>query len=101
MTRLRILTYCSVVIAALILFFDRGAQTTMPHGRGLQMNREWLKNSGPVLTPSADVRLPDQTFLTYPEWFLVFGPGEQADFFQQHTSTKFPFMAHVDQIWES
>ncbi|ETZ20959.1 hypothetical protein [Pedobacter sp. V48] len=43
--------------------------------------------------------LPDQTFLTYPEWFLVFSPAEQADYFKIRTSTTFPYMKHVDQMW--
>jgi hypothetical protein len=100
MTRLRALTYVSVVISALILFFDRGARTTVPD-KGATVDHSWLVNQGNPLTPAADIRPPDQTFLTYPEWFLVFGPGEQADFFQNHTATKFPFMSHVYQIWES
>jgi len=101
MTRLRILTYLSVVVAAFILFFDRGTPTTIVPGKGAALDKDWLVNNGTPLTPAEHIRPPDQTFLTYPEWFLVFGPGEQADFFQSHTATKFPFMNHVYQIWES
>ena len=35
-------------------------------------------------TPVEDRRPPDQTFLTYPEWFLVFSPAEYA----AHTRAK-------------
>src|SRR5882672_7556093 len=101
MTRLRILAYCSAVIAVLMLLFHRGAPTTIAHGKGLVIDKQWLVNSGSRVTPAEHVRPPDQTFLTYPEWFLVFGPAEQADFFQTQTSTKFPFMTHVYQTWES
>lgn len=100
MARLRILALSSVVLAALIFFFDREPPTTIAQGKGLLIDRAWLTNCIPVVTPPALVRLPDQTFLTYPEWFLVFGPAEQAGFFQTHTSSKFPFMVHVYQIWE-
>lgn len=98
--RLKILTYCSVVLAALIFIYDYSTPTTIRGGKGLLVNREWLRNSPSGGTPAEHVRPPDQTFLTYPEWFLVFGPNEQADFFQTHTSTKFPFMTHVRQLWE-
>lgn len=101
MTRLKILTYCSVIIAALIFVYGQQAPSTVPYGKGLVIKKEWLINHPSSFTPREHVRPPDQTFLTYPEWFLVFGPAEQADFFQHDTSTKFPFMTHVRQIWES
>ncbi|PWU19961.1 MAG: hypothetical protein C5B50_05110 [Verrucomicrobia bacterium] len=100
MTRLKILSYCSAIIATLIFFFGHQTRTTVPYGKGLVIKKEWLVNQPSSLTPREDVRPPDQTFLTYPEWFLVFGPAEQAAFFQHDTSTKFPFMTHVRQIWE-
>ncbi len=101
MSRLRILAYCSLFVAALVFLFESRPPTTIAHGKGLLVDKKWLVNHGTPATPSEHVRLPDQTFLTYPEWFLVFGPAEQADFLQSHTSTKFPFMSHVYQTWES
>ena len=101
MRRLQICVLVFVVLAALTWFFAPRAPTTIPRGKGLVLKREWLVNHDPRLTPVEHQRPPDQTFLTYPEWFLVFGPAEQADFFQGHTATKFPFMSHVRQIWES
>src|SRR5262249_7069002 len=52
-------------------------------------------------TPVEHRRPADQTFLTFPEWFLVFGPSEYANFLQHDTATKFPYMVHVAQIWGS
>jgi len=101
MKRLQILSYCSAVIAALMFFRGQQAPTTIPYGKGLVIKKEWLVNHSSSFTPPEHIRPPDQTFLTYPEWFLVFGPAEQADFFQNETATKFPFMTHVRQIWES
>ena len=86
-------------MAALIFLFYRETPATIPAGDGLLVDKAWLTNRTPALTPHDQVRPPDQTFLTFPEWFLVFGPAEQANFFQTHTSTKFPFMVHVYQIW--
>ncbi len=100
MKRLYILAWCSVLLAGVVFLWNGGTRTTMRPGRGLLLNKEWLANPGVRLTPREHVRPPDQTFLTFPEWFLVFAPGEQADFFEQNTSSKFPFMTHVRQIWE-
>lgn len=100
MGRLRILALSSAILAALLFFFDHQPPSTIAAGKGLLIDKAWLQNHTPVETPAEDVRPPDQTFLTYPEWFLVFGPAEQANYFQTHTATKFPFMVHVYQIWE-
>jgi hypothetical protein len=54
-----------------------------------------------TLTPAADVRPPDQTFLTYPEWYLVFSPAEYADYVSAKPPGNFPFMGHVGQFWAS
>ncbi len=99
MNRLRILTCCSVVLAALTFFCGCRTPATVAAGKGLLMPKAWLTNSAAPITPAEFHRPPDQTFLTYPEWFLVFGPAEQADFFQEHTATKFPYAMHVRQIW--
>jgi hypothetical protein len=54
-----------------------------------------------VAAPAEHRRGAEQTFLTYPEWFLVFSPAEYAAYVRQHAPTRFPFLGHVDQFWES
>lgn len=51
-------------------------------------------------TPVEHRRPADNTFLTYPEWFLVFSPDEYADFVEDHPPSGFPFLGHVHQLWE-
>ena len=46
-------------------------------------------------------RWADQTFLTYPEWFLVFAPQNQADFLNDNTNTNYPYLADTAGIWQS
>ena len=53
-----------------------------------------------AVTPAKDVRPADQTFLTYPEWFLVFSPAEYADFVRDHAPNDFPFIGHIRQFWQ-
>ena len=101
MKRLYILTLCSIVLAACIFFFKKRNPTTIAAGEGLVIKKEWLTQYKNPLTPKNDCRLADQTFLTFPEWYLVFSPEEQANYFKQHTASTFPFMSHTAQIWES
>lgn len=46
-------------------------------------------------------RSVEQTFLTYPEWFLVHSPAEYARYTQAHPAHGFPFLGHIRQIWSS
>lgn len=90
----------SVILAAAIFFFRKRDPSSILKGDGLVVKKEWLVQKKSPVTPAKDVRSTDQTFLTFPEWYLVFSPEEQADYFQQHTSTTFPFMSHTAQIWQ-
>ena len=100
MKRLRILTLISV-IASIMIFIKSKKQTTILEGDGLVIKKEWLVTNPTPLTPKEDVRAADQTFLTFPEWYLVFSPEEQAEYYKHTTSSSFPFMSHVKQLWES
>jgi hypothetical protein len=101
MKRLYILTLCSIGLAVCIFFFKKRNPTTIATDEGIVIPKEWLITNENPHTPKADVRPADQTFLTYPEWFLVFSPEEQANYFKHHTATTFPFMSHTAQIWQS
>jgi hypothetical protein len=101
MKRLRILTLCSVLLAVLIFCFKKRKPTTIAAGEGLVIEKSWLYVNPHPITPAKDVRPADQTFLTFPEWYLVFSPEEQAEYFKYHTASSFPYMSHVAQFWES
>lgn len=83
------------------IFFFKRQPSTIAAGKGLVIPKEWLVANKNPITPAKDVRPADQTFLTFPEWFLVFSPEEQANYFKQHTATTFPYMRHTSQIWKS
>lgn len=53
-----------------------------------------------IATPVEHRRGPEQTFLTYPEWFLVFSPAEYAAFVRDHDPSDFPFLGHIGQFWQ-
>lgn len=57
--------------------------------------------AGPA-TPEADRRGEDQTFLTYPEWFLVYSPDEYADYLaEDRPPSEFPYFGHLVQFWQA
>ena len=60
-----------------------------------------LQLQGAPVIPKEHIRTEDQTFLTYPEWFLVFSPAEYATHLQSGRPSDFPFMGHVGQFWQS
>lgn len=65
-----------------------------------------LASSSPVVpsltTPASERRGADHTYLTFPEWFLVFSPDEYADMLQAGRSpSRFPFFAHIGQFWQA
>jgi FAD/FMN-containing dehydrogenase len=42
----------------------------------------------------------EQTFLTLPEWYLVFNPNEYADFLERgNNPSDFPFYKSIDEYW--
>lgn len=52
------------------------------------------------VTPPEHRRGAEQTFLTYPEWFLVFSPAEYAGFVRSHDPSDFPFLGHIGEFWQ-
>src|SRR5262249_59745368 len=46
-------------------------------------------------TPMEHRRGGDQTFLTFPEWFLVYSPAEYAAYVTDRAPSRFPFIGHV------
>src|SRR4051812_39894339 len=54
-----------------------------------------------VAAPAEHRRGPEQTYLTYPEWFLVHSPAEYAAYVRDHSPTRFPFVGHIRQFWGS
>lgn len=98
MIRLILLTIISIAISTSI--FTSGRKFTIEES-GSPLPKEWLEINKNPLTPKEHLRPADQTFLTYPEWFLVHSPKEEADYLEQHTSTTFPFIGHLEQLWRS
>ena len=61
----------------------------------------WPADVEQPAAPESPLRPADQTFLTYPEWYLVFSPDEYADFLEDRPPSEFPYGGHLDQLWGS
>ena len=46
------------------------------------------------------LRPEDQSFLTFPEWYIVFSADEYAVHLQNQYPSSFPFFASVRQYWQ-
>ncbi|WKZ37014.1 MAG: hypothetical protein QY332_03630 [Anaerolineales bacterium] len=46
-------------------------------------------------------RPEDQTYLTLPEWYIVYSADEYGAFLQENSSTHFPYFRAVAQYWQS
>ena len=54
-----------------------------------------------ALTPREQRRGEEQTFLTFPEWYLVYSPAELAQFLSlQRAPSEFPWGGHIAQFWQ-
>ena len=53
------------------------------------------------VAPPEHCRGEEQTFLTYPEWFLVHSPAEYAAYVKDRAPSDFPYFGHIGQLWRS
>lgn len=90
--------FCGIV---LLFFVKTKIRTSNKTITAVQLDPTWFPKNPTPLSPLEYQRPGDQTFLTYPEWFLVFSPAEQAVYLQTKTTTNFPYEQHVEQFWDS
>jgi hypothetical protein len=57
--------------------------------------------AGEPVTPPEHRRSAEQTYLTFPEWYLVHSPAEYAAYLEQRRPPSgFPLFAHIGQFWQ-
>ncbi|KUM03456.1 hypothetical protein KIF53_13670 [Chromobacterium subtsugae] len=60
-----------------------------------------LPTAGSAAAPAEYRRPPEQTYLTFPEWYLVHSPAEYAGYLQSGAPPSgFPLFAHIGQFWQ-
>ena len=101
MVRLYLLTLFTTVVAVFLFVHRMTDYGCLPIESTNPIPQEWFSINEHPLTQLQDRRPSDQTYLTFPEWFLVFSPEEQALYMNKRTSTTFPYMVHISQFWKS
>ena len=67
-----------------------GTNTSAPAARG---------GSAPTAGLEGYARLEDQTYLTYPEWYIVYSADEYGAFITKNKPSAFPYFQAVGQYW--
>jgi hypothetical protein len=73
----------------------------------LQKVPETVSTSDDAATRDAIQKIPDyyrpesKTYLTLPEWYIVYSTDEYAAFVADHSSSDFPYFNAVGQYWQS
>ncbi len=52
-----------------------------------------------ILTPVEYKRPPDQTYLTFPEWYIVYSSEEYANTLKHYKPSEFPYLGASKQFW--
>ena len=79
-------------VRALILLACAGLALAFFHGSAA---------AAEAATPPVHQRTPDQTFLTFPEWYLVHSPAEYAAYLGSgRPPSDFPLFSHIGQFWQ-
>src|SRR5436190_1918100 len=85
----------SLACAIVALYLDARA-----HAGALGVMPRAAMSTGASQTPEALRRAPAQTYLTYPEWFLVYSPREYAELLVNRPPSTFPYLGHIAQLWQ-
>jgi hypothetical protein len=95
MPKLRPISVAAACLAALTLMVKSRATIA-----GSSSASEAPTTQASSRTPEEFRRQPDNTFLTFPEWYLVYSPREYAKFIDSHPPSRFPYWGHLGQFWQ-
>ena len=99
----RILKHLLVVLLASVCLFVIAAVVFAAHCRAVKTQfRPHVtpaRQDPATATLSGYARPEDDTFLTYPEWYIVWSYQEKADFQQSHLPAAFPYYGAIGQYW--
>jgi hypothetical protein len=93
--KLRVLSIVSVCVAAAALALD----SALPSAQTAERAADHVAPAT-IVAPADKRRAEEQTFLTFPEWYLVYSPQEYADYVQDGPPSRFPFLGHLGQFWQ-
>jgi hypothetical protein len=89
---------CAVFIPVLVALGRAGYECRVwSSGPAAQQSAQ-----NPILTGISNYTRPeDQTYLTLPEWYIVYSSDEYAAFIDQNPPSRFPYFGAIGQFWQS
>lgn len=89
------LSYLTVGLVTLVLTSLSVPSSPAVKEVGIEKKKEAVKQDLAKLHG----RTGDNTYLTFPEWYLVFSPEEYATFVEDRDPSDFPYWGHLGQYW--
>ena len=92
---------CAVMLAG-VLAVGAAEAANAPATKSFAASATPTAGAEGLRVPEEHRRTPDQTYLTFPEWFLVFSPDENAELLEANRPPSlFPYFGHVRQFWSA
>ena len=92
--RLVVFLFLGALILPSVVGWTRGALQCRVFGGGSVSGRE-------AGVPGSNLRPEEQTYLTLPEWYIVYSADEYAAFLEQNRPSGFPYFQAVGQFWQA
>jgi hypothetical protein len=87
--------YCAFMLAMIYFAVTCKSEQTLP-----QVAAQTAEDRKKVTAGIKDYERPEQdTYLTYPEWYIVWSYQEKADFQEKHLPSGFPYFTAIKQYW--
>jgi hypothetical protein len=108
LSKIPLLLFCCIVFIPVIIALGRVGVECRPFSSGPSDQASGtapaaVVDRGEQITAGLDgyVRSEDQTYLTLPEWYIVYSSDEYAAFIASNRPSNFPYFRAVGQFWQS
>ncbi len=89
------------VVTALILTITLSLTITAQTGMVCSIPEGTLPQVTENNFPDEFSRSEESTYLTFPEWYIVYSSDEYADFISTNKPSEFPYFAGISQYWQT
>jgi hypothetical protein len=100
--RLALIVYCAALLLPVVVALGRAAvECRMVGGTPAQPTTPPGDAGGYARDIAGYARPEDQSYLTLPEWYIVYSSEEYARFIGDNPPSQFPYFGAVGQYWQS
>lgn len=91
-----LLAVFGVLVLSVVLFTARCRSVQSQFRRIREASNERKKITGAIENYA---RPEESSYLTYPEWYIVYSYQERADFLEKNLPSRFPYFSSIAQYW--